>query len=62
MRSFFEFASHTRRQALFGRLLLPEEDKPGKPQVVILSYRLWKRLFSADPQIVGKSITLSGEQ
>jgi len=43
-----------------GRLLLPEEDKPGKPAVAILTDRLWKRLFSADPQIVGKSITLNG--
>jgi predicted permease len=43
-----------------GRVLLPEEDKPGKPAVAILTDRLWKRLFSADPQIVGKSITLNG--
>ena len=28
---------------LFGRLLLPEEDKPGKPAVAILSERLWMR-------------------
>jgi predicted permease len=47
---------------LLGRLLLPEEDKPGRPQVAILSYRLWRRLFSSDRQIVGKSITLSGKQ
>ena len=47
---------------LLGRLLLPEEDKPGKPQVAILSYRLWRRLFNSDPQIVGKSITLDGNQ
>ncbi len=45
---------------LLGRLLLPEEDKPGKPAVAILSDRLWKRLFSSDPKIVGKSITLNG--
>ncbi|MGO9269147.1 MAG: ABC transporter permease [Terriglobia bacterium] len=45
---------------LLGRLLLPEEDKPGKPPVVILSYRLWRTSFSSDPQIVGKSITLNG--
>jgi predicted permease len=45
---------------LVGRLLLPEEDKPGKPPVVILSYRLWRRLFSSDPRIVGTSITLNG--
>ena len=46
---------------LLGRLLLPEEDKPGKPPVVILSYRVWRRLFNSDPQIVGKSITLESE-
>lgn len=46
---------------LLGRVLLPEEDKPGKPPVAILSYQLWRRLFSADPNIVGKSITLNGE-
>jgi predicted permease len=45
---------------LLGRLLLPDEDKPGKPAVAILTGRIWKRLFSADPQIVGKSITLNG--
>jgi hypothetical protein len=29
---------------LLGRLLLPEEDKPGKPDVAVLSERVWKRL------------------
>ncbi|HTX36027.1 MAG TPA: ABC transporter permease [Bryobacteraceae bacterium] len=43
-----------------GRLLLPEEDQPGKPAVAILSDGVWKRLFNADPAIVGKSITLNG--
>ena len=45
---------------LLGRLLLPEEDKPGKPDVAILSYGLWRRLLSSDPQIVGKSIEVNG--
>src|SRR5207248_6514999 len=44
---------------LLGRLLLPEEDKPGKPQVAILSYRVWKRLFNADPGILGRTIVLN---
>jgi predicted permease len=43
-----------------GRLLLPEEDKPGKPAVAILSDRVWRRLFNSDREIVGKSITLDG--
>jgi predicted permease len=46
---------------LMGRLLLPEEDKPGKSPVAILSYRLWSRMFNSDAGILGKSITLSGE-
>ena len=45
---------------LLGRLLLPEEDKPGKPDVAILSERIWKRLFNADPAILGKTIVLNG--
>jgi predicted permease len=44
---------------LLGRLLLPEEDKPGKPDVAILTERAWKRLFNADPGIIGKTIVLN---
>ena len=47
-------------KTLLGRVLLPEEDKPGKPAVAILSERVWRRLFNSDPEIVGKSITLDG--
>jgi len=47
---------------LLGRVLLPEEDRPGKPAVAILSYNLWKRLFSSDAKIVGRPITLDGRQ
>jgi len=45
---------------LLGRLLLPEEDKPGKAAVAILSERVWRRVFNSDPGIVGQSITLDG--
>jgi predicted permease len=47
-------------KAMLGRTLLPEEDRPGKPPVAILSNRAWERLFNSDPAIVGKSITLDG--
>jgi predicted permease len=47
-------------KTLLGRVLLPEEDKPGKPAVAILSERVWRRLFNSDREIVGKSITLDG--
>ncbi|HEY2819578.1 MAG TPA: ABC transporter permease [Candidatus Acidoferrum sp.] len=47
-------------KAQLGRVLLPEDNQPGKPDVAILSDRIWRRLFSADPGVVGKSIILNG--
>src|SRR6202047_1238529 len=34
---------------LLGRLLLPEEDKPGKPDVAVLRQGGWKPLLHLDP-------------
>jgi predicted permease len=45
---------------LHGRLLLPEEDQPGRAPVVILSHGFWKRTFGGDPNIVGRTVTLNG--
>jgi predicted permease len=45
---------------LLGRLFLPEDDVPGKLPVLVLSHGFWTRLFGADPNIVGKSLTLNG--
>jgi predicted permease len=47
-------------KTLYGRLLLPDEDAPGKAPVVVLSNAFWKRAFNADPNIVGKRIVLNG--
>ena len=47
---------------LLGRLLGPQDDKPGGAGVAVLSYGLWKRLFAADPQAIGRSLNLSGNQ
>jgi len=41
-----------------GRLLRPEDDRPGTAPVAILSYGLWKRLFSGDPRVLGQRIIL----
>lgn len=43
-----------------GRDFLPEEDQPGRNQVVILSHAAWVENFGSDPQIAGKSVTLDG--
>jgi putative ABC transport system permease protein len=45
---------------LHGRLLRADEDTPGRPRVVILSYGFWNRVFGADPAVVGRTITLNG--
>jgi predicted permease len=43
-----------------GRTFTAEEDRVAAPgSVVVLSDGLWKRRFSADPQIVGRSLTLN---
>ena len=44
-----------------GREFTREEDRPGGPPLAVLSYRLWHRIFNADPAVVGKSVTLRGE-
>jgi predicted permease len=44
----------------YGRALRPEDDKPGAPHVVVVSHQLWRDRLSADPGIVGNSITLDG--
>jgi putative ABC transport system permease protein len=43
-----------------GRVFLPEEEKPGAAQVVVLSHGLWRRRFAADRNLIGKTITLNG--
>src|SRR5215470_1892617 len=47
-------------KAALGRVLLPEEDSPGKPATVILSHGFWLRRFGGDPQVIGKTLILSG--
>jgi predicted permease len=44
-----------------GRVLLPEDDRPLAPKVIILSDALWHRRFNADAAVIGRSITLDGE-
>jgi len=47
-------------EPLLGRNILPDEDQPGRDDVVILSYGLWTRRFNSDPKIVGQSFIFNG--
>jgi predicted permease len=44
-----------------GRDFLPEEDRPGGPNVAVLNHGLWTRNFGADPHVIGGTILLDGE-
>ncbi|MFY9574014.1 MAG: ABC transporter permease [Blastocatellia bacterium] len=45
-----------------GRTFLPDNEKTGSHQVVVLSHGLWLRRFGGDASIIGQSITLDGNR
>ena len=47
--------------AALGRTFGPDEDVQGKNQVVVISNGLWRRVFGADPHVVGKTIQLNSQ-
>ena len=46
---------------VLGRVFTRDEDKPGAPQVIVLSYGLWQRRFGGDPNIIGREVNLGGK-
>src|SRR5215472_2068191 len=44
-----------------GRLLLPEDDIPGRNKVVVLTFGLWLRRYGSDPKLIGATIRLNNE-
>ncbi|HEV2687879.1 MAG TPA: ABC transporter permease [Bryobacteraceae bacterium] len=46
---------------LQGRTFTSDEDQLGKPEVAVISERLWRRRFAADPNLVGSNLTLDGK-
>lgn len=46
--------------AHLGRVLTADEDRPGKPPVVILSYAFWQRSLGGDTNAIGSTLTLNG--
>ncbi len=48
-------------QPILGREFLLEENQPGREKVVLIGQGLWQRRFGTDPNIIGKTLNLSGE-
>ena len=44
-----------------GRPFTPEEDRPGGPDLVVISDGLWHSRFGGDPKLIGNTILLGGE-
>ena len=46
---------------ILGRWFTAEEDRPGRPLLIVLSYALWQEEFGGDPAILGRSLSVNGE-
>ncbi|HEV3458881.1 MAG TPA: ADOP family duplicated permease, partial [Thermoanaerobaculia bacterium] len=58
MRATGGFSAVLGTPAMLGRGLAPGDDLPGKPAVVLLSYRCWRRTFGGDLGVVGRKVNL----
>lgn len=47
-------------QPIAGRVFEAGDDRVGQPQVAVISERLWRTRFHADPTLVGQSIPIDG--
>jgi predicted permease len=45
---------------MLGRTFAPDEDQPGKTNVVVLSFATWRGVFGSDSSVVGRSVVMSG--
>ena len=47
-------------QAALGRVFTAAEDAPGQPAAVILSHGFWQRVYGGDAGVIGRTLTLNG--
>ncbi len=45
--------------AALGRPLLPSDDQPNSPAVVVLSFDYWKTKLGADPRVIGQTLQIN---
>jgi predicted permease len=55
-----EYYTVLRPPLVMGRWFTAEEDLPNAGYTVVLSYNFWTQRLNSDPDVLGKSITLSG--
>jgi macrolide transport system ATP-binding/permease protein len=46
--------------AAIGRTILPGDDVPGAPRVVMVSHRYWTRELGSAPNVIGRSVRIRG--
>jgi putative ABC transport system permease protein len=46
---------------LLGRTFTEEEGQPGGPKTAVISEGLWRNVFSSDPEILNRTITVNGQ-
>jgi putative ABC transport system permease protein len=44
-----------------GRAFNQADDRPNSPQVAIISYAAWQRIFRGDPRVLNRQVTLDGK-
>jgi len=44
-----------------GRLLVPDDDRPGAPRVVVISAGLWQKSFGGRADAVGRTVSINGQ-
>jgi predicted permease len=46
-------------QTILGRPIVDGDDSPGKPRVVVLTYRYWEKRFGLDAGVIGREIVVN---
>lgn len=49
-----------RVEPILGRRFSGEDDSPGSPLTIILSYGYWQRAFGGDPGVLGRTLAVAG--
>jgi predicted permease len=51
-----------RTPPLLGRYLVPEDERPGAPRVMVIGHTAWQSRFGGDPRVVGRTLVLGTER